>query len=117
MGEITSSKTKYKELIYLLYYIEVLQGNILDLVDLKLFEHMTTLLPQLFQIWLVKYVSDLCGANVMRYKCKKVADLGCPCCKCPGIKETVLQQLQCPLIPMVWIFKVSVYSLQQLMKG
>ena len=73
-------------------------------------------LPYLFHILVVKYVYGLYETNGMRYKCKEVLYPGCPCFNWPEVKETVLHQLPCPLLPMIHLSKGIVDSLQKCTK-
>ena len=78
---------------------------------------MTKIVPRLFQIWVVNFVSGLCGTNYMWYKWREVPDPFCPFCNHTGVKETVIHQLHSPLLPSIQLFKDSVDSLHKWMKG
>ena len=79
VGEIIRNKNSHKEIRSFLYDRLLLQSNPFDLVDWKRFEHMTTRVPHISQLWVVKYESGFCGENGMIYKWKEFPDNGCPC--------------------------------------
>ena len=116
LGEIRRKKNNHKELKYFLYDRGILYRNSFNIIDWKLFEHMTTIVPRLFHIWVIKFVSVFCGTNYMRYKWKEVLEPVHPCYNRTYVKETALRQLNCPFLPRVLLFKGSVDSLHKWMK-
>ena len=61
VGEIIREKKSHRELKYLLYDRGILQFFFLELVDWTGFEHMTAIVPHLFQIWVVNMFLGLVG--------------------------------------------------------
>ena len=58
--ESLSNKTIHKELNYVIYDRGVLQINAFELVEWEGFEHVTTRVPRLLRIFLVKCLSGFC---------------------------------------------------------
>ena len=77
---------------------------------------MMTSVSNSFHIWVLKCVPQLCGENGMRYKCKQVLVTLCLCGKLLEVKEMVLHQIHCPLLPIIRILNKKVDSLQQWIK-
>ena len=72
-------KVVHKELKSFLCDRGILHSNNFNLIYCKLFKHMTTKLPHLLQILVVKFVSVFCGTSDIIFKWKEVPDHGYTC--------------------------------------
>ena len=95
VGEILRKKTIHTKLGSFIYDRRVLKTHHFDLVYWEGFEHMTKIVPNNFIIWVVNYVSSLCGTNVMKCIWKEVPNPGCPFCKHLEVKYYINFNLLC----------------------